>query len=110
MTTPDTLTTERIHNAASEWRPTSWKLSRDMDPNTGDGMEGPTITLMVSPFYEGERYAVRRRGRCLNTSGKWEYEPMPSSRDDAFYERCRFKSFEEAAAAVNAAEKVGGEG
>ncbi|BCY18672.1 hypothetical protein hrd7_25210 [Leptolinea sp. HRD-7] len=37
----------------------------------------------------------------LNTSGQWEYEPMPSSRDDAFLKRCRFASIEAAVKAWN---------
>lgn len=41
-------------------------------------------------------YAVRKNGFCLSKSGKWEYEPSPSNRDDDFYSMCRFESFEEA--------------
>ena len=59
-----------------------------------------TISRMVSPFYDGERWAVRRLSCCLNRSGEWEREPIPSSRDDAFYRRCRFDSFDEAAEAA----------
>lgn len=62
-----------------------------------------TITLMNSPFYKGERYAVRLGGMCLSVDGKWEFEPQPSSRDDEFYELFRFRTLE---AAKEAAEKV----
>ena len=41
-------------------------------------------------------WAVRQRGFCLAKSGQWEYEPMPSHRDDAFYARCRWTDFAEA--------------
>ena len=51
---------------------------------------------MNSPFYEGEKWCVREFVDCLNKDGKWEYEPMPSSRDDEFYASCRFDSFKEA--------------
>jgi hypothetical protein len=51
-------------------------------------------------------YAIRWHGRCLNTKGRWEYEPMPSSRTTAFYRRCRFATFEEAAAAFEARKEV----
>ena len=50
-----------------------------------------TFARMRSPFYEGERWAVRQGCRCLNKDGGWEIEPQPSSRDDEFYSRCRFK-------------------
>jgi hypothetical protein len=46
-------------------------------------------------------------GLCLNKSGEWEYEPMPSSRDDDFLFRCRFATAEEAAAAITNARKEG---
>jgi hypothetical protein len=35
-------------------------------------------------------WAVCWRGRVLNARGKWEFEPMPSSRTDAFKGRTRF--------------------
>ena len=53
---------------------------------------------MTSPFYAGERWAVRRGGECMAVDGDWEYEPLPSSRDDAFYSRFRFESLEAAVA------------
>ncbi|KWU24783.1 hypothetical protein [Burkholderia cenocepacia] len=37
-----------------------------------------------------DRWAVRKFGSALSVDGSFEYEPMPSSRDDAFYARCRF--------------------
>ena len=46
------------------------------------------------------KYAVRQSGACLSKKGKWEYEPMPSSRTDSFLKRFRFDSFEDAAKAV----------
>lgn len=47
-----------------------------------------------------EKWAVRRHGDCLDRSGQWEYEPLPSSRDDDFLARCRFDSASEAIAAA----------
>lgn len=46
-------------------------------------------------------WAVRKKpGNCLNKAGEWEYEPMPSSRDDEFLARCRFATVEEARATL----------
>lgn len=44
------------------------------------------------------RWSIRRVGDncCLNRDGRWEYEPQPSSRDDAFFARCRFASLDDA--------------
>jgi hypothetical protein len=33
---------------------------------------------------------------CLNKRGEWEYQGMSSDRDDDFYNRCRYGSFQEA--------------
>lgn len=45
-------------------------------PHTGDGIK---------------RWAVCYRGMCLRVSGKgWDWEPMPSSRTDAWLKRHRF--------------------
>lgn len=42
-------------------------------------------------------WAVRDQfGYVLNKNGDWESEPQPSSRDDAFYDACRFDTYEEA--------------
>lgn len=37
-------------------------------------------------------WAITRLSMCLNRDGEWEHEPIPSSRDDAFMERCRFQT------------------
>lgn len=47
-------------------------------------------------------YALRSGGNCINLDGDPEYEPMPSSRDEEFYKRCRFTTQEQAVAALNA--------
>lgn len=46
-----------------------------------------------------DRWAIRDGRFCLNKSGCWEHEPLPSSRDEAFYARCRFDTAAEALAA-----------
>jgi len=37
-----------------------------------------------------DKWAIRETGCCLAKDGEWEIEPMPSNRDDAFLERCRW--------------------
>jgi hypothetical protein len=39
-------------------------------------------------------------GAVLGKDGEWEYEPIPSSRDEEFYAHCRFDTYEEAEAAA----------
>ena len=51
-------------------------------------------------------FAVTLRGWVANHEREWEYEPIPSSRDDDFIARCRFEEWEEAARiAVHMAEQ-----
>jgi len=38
------------------------------------------------------KWVVAFRGEVLNKNREWEYEPLPSSRDDNFIERTRFDS------------------
>lgn len=78
-----------------------WEREEDMaDYLSGLPLQ---ITCSTSPFYEGVRFAVRFSSIVLNSAGLWEHEPLPSNRNEEFYERCRFKSFEEAAKAAEAA-------
>jgi hypothetical protein len=46
------------------------------------------------------RWAVTRNSDVLNRSGKWEWEPNPSSRTDAFLRRTRYATVDEALAAA----------
>lgn len=56
-------------------------------------------------------WKVALRGDVLAKDGEWEWEPIPSGRDDAFYARCRFDTFEEAwKAALAALDAQGGKG
>lgn len=81
----------------SQWIPTEWTRIGDLATFNS----GFTIRRMVSPFYEGERFAAMDgESFCLAKDGEKEYVPMPSSRDDDFYKRCRFDSFDEAVSAV----------
>lgn len=45
---------------------------------------------------EKNHWAVIRHGLVLNKDLQMEYEPLPSSRDEEFFQRCRFNSPEEA--------------
>ena len=51
-----------------------------------------------------DKWAVRNGGSCLNNEGEWEWEPLPSSRDDDFLARCRFSTAAEAYAALSRTE------
>lgn len=61
---------------------------------------------MNSPFYAGEKWAVRRRGSCLSKTGEWSWEPRPSERDETFYCGYRFDTLAEAVDAYNRSANV----
>lgn len=60
------------------------------------------ITIQRMSQIDGpDLWAVRNRfSEALNAHGEWEWEPMPSSRDDAFLARCRYPSSGAAIAAA----------
>ena len=71
------------------------------DPSQNVNDSSPPITIDLVRSIDGiTRYAVRQAGACLNKRGQWEFEPMPSSRDDRFLNRCRYDSWRDAARAI----------
>lgn len=76
---------------------TSWLWK----PSEATGDYGLPIMIDRMRQMDGSiKYAVRQSGACLSRSGEWEYEPIPSSRDDEFFARCRFETWEDAAKAI----------
>ena len=58
----------------------------------------PPITIRrVTTRDSRDRFEISQGYMVLNKSGEWEYDPSPSNRDDAFFARCRFDDFDEAA-------------
>lgn len=80
--------------SANEWVPVKW-INGSANPIIGS----PEIHR-VSQIDGPDRFAVRHASCCLNKKGKWEYEPIPSSRTKNFFKRCRFDSFEDAVAQI----------
>jgi hypothetical protein len=79
-----------VHMTACEWRvgPPGLDELRIVERARPDdaGIDGFTLY-----------YAVTRGGWVANKDREWEYEPQPSSRDDDFLERTRWRSWEDAA-------------
>ena len=73
----------------------SYKLQREN--RTGTGPYCREVTLDRYEQMEGpDKWAIKMGSHVLNKYGQWEYEPMPSSRDDEYLERCRYLTPEEA--------------
>ena len=58
--------------------------------------DGTDIHIDLVRGKGGDCFAVRRGGAVLANDGEWEYEPMPSSRDDDFLRRCRYATLADA--------------
>lgn len=55
------------------------------------------VVLRRMPQREGpDKWAILDHKFCLDKDGDWVIQPLPSSRDDEFMQRCRFDSAEEA--------------
>ena len=81
--------------------PCEWVFADDAD-DVGAVLP-VTVRRMISPFYDGVRYAVRQGSKCLSVGGRWELEPSPSRRTDEFYAAFRFRTFADAVAAARKA-------
>lgn len=81
-----------------KWHPSEWQL-------VGSDPTFPTTIHRLRQREGPDKYAVRNgRGFSLNKSGEWEWEPMPSSRDTAYIQQCRFDTLGEAKKAVQEAQ------
>lgn len=68
-----------------------------------DDRLNPVMVERRSRLSDVPSWAVTRGGSCLAKDGQWEIEPLPSSRDDAFRQRCRWSDLGEAITAAKAA-------
>jgi hypothetical protein len=75
---------QHVRNQLAHLAESSYRLGGD---------ENFPIELVCVPQRDGDpRWAIRRGHECFNHQGEWEWEPQPSSRDNAFYARCRWGS------------------
>lgn len=49
-----------------------------------------SFVIKVDRTHHTGLWAVRLRSRCLSVDGTWDYEPLPSSREDDWLDRHRF--------------------
>jgi hypothetical protein len=76
--------------------PVVWQ--HDVEPDLKRLRESDMIPIRLERTmgFDGITYAIRQGSCCLNKRGEWEFEPIPSSRSDAFLKRCRWSDFERA--------------
>jgi hypothetical protein len=87
--------------------PVAWQHDTEPDTLRLRMSEMVPIRLERTVGFDGVVYAIRQGGCCLNKKGEWEFEPIPSSRTDAFLKRCRWKDFEKAYAVFAALDPKG---
>lgn len=70
-----------------------------------DSIDRPSFEVIVE--YRGcNRWAVLRNSRCLGHDGSWDYEMLPSSRDEEWLTEHRFTEQEALRRAVEWAPKI----
>jgi hypothetical protein len=86
-----------------EFTPITWRVLEQFYPSYGRVSGGVEIREMQRP--DGPpRYAIYRSfGRALSHSGKWDYEPIPSSRDDEYLVTHRWETLDRAREAATLA-------
>lgn len=82
----------RFRHTRQPFRAVEWRIGEPFL----DGLREIRIVEMRRPD-GAARYAVKMDGWTANKDGEWEYEPLPSSRDDDYFERCRWDDWEDAA-------------
>lgn len=68
-----------------------------------DGEDCPRHQITVK-YRGGDLWGVFRGGQCLSTSGKWDWEPLPSARTKNWITNHRFSESDALAAALKLAE------
>jgi hypothetical protein len=86
-------------------RPVAYEVSvwpEDAFDDPGRAMNAAVYCVTVArvPGFEGIRWAVYRGGAgsgvCLSRSGRWDREPIPSSRTEHWLRQHRYASLEDA--------------
>ena len=80
------------NNAPSDSGPLALKSNDGLGLEVEAYSAGGGVRIEACRQRDGSRlWAVRNSfGDVLNKQGEWEWEPQPSSRDEAFLRRCRF--------------------
>lgn len=62
-----------------------------------DEYSSADVQLVLRRGRDGfDRWAIQEHGQCYGKSGRWAYEPLPSSRTDDWLEVYRFATKEDA--------------
>lgn len=84
---------------STEWEPISYARP---------GRPSAQRLVTIDKTYQRDgtfKWKVSRGRSCFNKQGEWEYEPLPSHRDDAFLQRCRYDTLSEAMVAASLGEQ-----
>lgn len=75
-----------------------------IEPSKASDFGTTAVSLDACPQIDDSiLWAVRLRGYVMNRRGEFEYEPIPSDRNEAFTKRCRFETMDEAISVYRAA-------
>lgn len=84
-------------------------ITRAASPEMPEGISVRSYAVgetRITIEWRGEdSWCIHHCGSCLNTDGEWEYEPMPSNREDDYIARTRYPLNEAFRLAIAAGEK-----
>lgn len=104
MSLPTTFTdmsaSRRGGNGVYPGEAVEWRIGPPDDFHAG-WSEIRVVTILDREGHA--RFAVKMRGWTANHDAEWEYEPIPSRRDDDYLERCRWDDWGDA---VRVADKM----
>jgi hypothetical protein len=107
------MSEQLLNKPEIEFRATRWRVLREFYPAYGRRLG----EIYIEEVRQSEtdpsavRYAVRMNHWAWSKSGKWDFEPRPSERTEAWLDKHRWDDLESAhAAAAKAAAKMLKEG
>ena len=56
----------------------------------GHPMDAADFYVECRAGFHGDLWAVTQRGQCMERSGEWQWEPIPSNRDEDYYAAARY--------------------
>jgi len=85
-----------VHVRPVVYEVTVWPEAAYDDPAAAMNASEWCVRVEQTPGFDGIRWAIRWAGRCLSRSGRWDLEPIPSSRTDHWKRQHRYASLEDA--------------
>lgn len=81
----------RVHRAVAKQIRSAMRKETDLLNMATEFTVGVSRTGPIRVQSRGHRWAIVNGGSIYSRDGTWEYEPLPSNREDDFLDRCRYE-------------------